>query len=86
MTMNRPEGFVRIVAEKGSGRIIGAQIVGANASDMIGACVLAVQKGLSLEDIASSVMPHPTLVESLMECAKGALGEPLHGAGSEKKA
>ncbi len=84
MTMNRPEGFVRIVAEKGSGRIIGAQIVGANASDMIGACVLAVQKGLSLGDIASSVMPHPTLVESLMECAKGALGEPLHGSSGSK--
>lgn len=79
MTMNRPEGFVRIVAEKGSRRVLGAQIVGANASDMIGACVLAVQRGMALEDLASSVMPHPTLVESLMECARAALGEPLHG-------
>lgn len=79
LTMNRPEGFVKIVAEKGSRRIIGAQIVGANASDMIGACVLAVQSGMVLEDLASSVMPHPTLVESLMECAKAAIGEPLHG-------
>lgn len=80
MTMNRPEGFVKLVADKGSGRIVGAQIVGANASDMVGACVLAVQKGLTLEDIASSVMPHPTLVEALMECARAASGEPLHGS------
>ncbi|MEM2125672.1 MAG: NAD(P)/FAD-dependent oxidoreductase [Candidatus Methanosuratincola sp.] len=85
LTMNRPEGFVRLVAEKGSRRIVGAQIVGANASDMIGACVLAVQKGVSLEEMASSVMPHPTLVESLMECAKAAAGEPLHGTAVDRR-
>lgn len=86
LTMNRPEGFVKLVAEKDSRRIIGAQIVGANASDMIGSCVLAVQMGMRLEEMASSVMPHPTLVESLMECAKAGLGAPLHGSAGEKKA
>ncbi|MDH7556213.1 MAG: NAD(P)/FAD-dependent oxidoreductase, partial [Candidatus Methanosuratincola sp.] len=86
LTMNRPEGFVKLVAEKDSRKIIGAQIVGANASDMIGACVLAVQMGMRLDEMASSVMPHPTLVESLMECAKAGLGEPLHGSAGEKKA
>ncbi|MEJ5292646.1 MAG: FAD-dependent oxidoreductase [Candidatus Methanosuratincola sp.] len=85
MTMNRPEGFVKLVADKGSRRIIGCQIVGANASDIIGACVLAVQTGMALEGLASSVMPHPTLVESLMECARVAAGEPLHGPPSERK-
>lgn len=85
LTMNRPEGFVKLVAEKGSRRIVGAQIVGANASDMIGACVLAVQKGVTLEEMASSVMPHPTLVESLMECAKAAAGEPLHGTAGDRR-
>lgn len=85
MTMNRPEGFVKLVAEKGSRRIIGAQIVGANASDIIGVCVLAVQKGVSLEEMASSMMPHPTLVESLMECAKAAVGEPLHGTAGDRR-
>ncbi len=85
LTMNRPEGFIKLVAEKESRRIIGAQIVGANASEIISACVLAVQSGMRLEEMASSVMPHPSLVESLMECAKMATGEPLHGTLESKK-
>ncbi|MDI9644605.1 MAG: NAD(P)/FAD-dependent oxidoreductase [Candidatus Verstraetearchaeota archaeon] len=84
MTINRPEGFVRVVAEKSSRKIIGAQVVGANASELVGACALAVQSGMRLEELASSVMPHPTLVEALMECAKTALGEPLHGSAGER--
>jgi len=84
MTMGRMEGFVKLVGEKATGKLLGAHIVGASASDLISECVLALQNSMSLEQIASAVHPHPTLSEAIMEAAKMAVGKPLHGDTTEK--
>ncbi|MCI8511818.1 MAG: dihydrolipoyl dehydrogenase [Lachnospiraceae bacterium] len=64
-------GFVKLVAEKGSGRLLGAQLMCARATDMIGELGLAVVKGLTVKEIASAVAAHPTFAEGIMEAALG---------------
>lgn len=76
--MGETEGFFQVVAEVKSGRLLGAQIVGAEASDLISEAALAVQNGLSLSAIADAVHPHPTLPEGLKEAAENALGRAIH--------
>jgi len=56
------EGHIKVVADR-NGDILGVTIAGANASELIGIWTLALSKGLSLEDMASSIPPHPTLGE-----------------------
>jgi len=72
-------GHFQVVADKG-GRILGAEIVGAHASDLIAEAALAVQAGLTLEQLAETVHAHPTFPEGLWEAALAALGRPLHTA------
>jgi len=78
--MNEPEGFFQVVAEKRTGRLLGAQIVGAEASDLISEAAVAVENGLTVAAIADAVHPHPTLPEGLKEAAENALGRAIHTA------
>ena len=75
--MGATEGQVRMLAvregEKG-GRVLGVQIMGPRASDLIAEAGLAIQMGATAEDIAHTIHAHPTLPETLMEAAMG-LGE-----------
>ncbi len=73
-----PDGEVKIVSEKSSGRIVGVHIVGADASNLIGEGVLAIELGASLEDLALTIHPHPTLTEMFVESAEVGLGRPTH--------
>ncbi|MFC2106472.1 FAD-dependent oxidoreductase, partial [Candidatus Bipolaricaulota bacterium] len=59
-------------------RILGVQIIGAEASDLISEAAIAVQSSLTLEAIADAVHPHPTLPEGLKEAAENALGRAIH--------
>jgi len=72
------EGFVKMVIDKGSKQVLGVQIVGPNASDLISECALAIEMGATAEDIALTIHPHPTLPESLMEVAEAILGKAIH--------
>jgi len=63
------DGFIKIVAEKESGRIIGAQILGYNASEMIGIISVAIKGRLTAKDLAQTVQPHPTFSEGIQEAA-----------------
>ena len=76
--MREPGGFFQVIAGAADHRLLGAQIVGAEASDLISEAVIAVQAGLSLEAIADAVHPHPTLPEGLKEAAENALGRAIH--------
>lgn len=62
------EGHVKIVATPG-GKILGAGIVGAHAGELIAAWQLAITKGLKLSDMASVVLPYPTLCEAAKRAA-----------------
>jgi len=76
--MRDATGFFQIVAGAENHRILGAQIVGTEASDLISEAVVALQAELTLEAIAEAVHPHPTLPEGLKEAAENALGRAIH--------
>ncbi|MDW7614310.1 dihydrolipoyl dehydrogenase [Peribacillus simplex] len=78
LSLDSTEGFVKLVTRKEDGLIIGAQVAGANASDLISELALAVETGLTAEDIALTIHAHPTLGEMTMEAAEVALGTPIH--------
>lgn len=74
IAMRETNGFIKVVAEKDSHKLIGAQIFGPQGSVLIEEFSLALEKGLTLEDIALSIHAHPTLSELVMETCKLALG------------
>lgn len=78
LALNEADGFLKLVLTKDDGVIIGAQIVGPNASDMIAELGLAIEAGMTAEDIAMTIHAHPTLGEITMEAAEVALGNPIH--------
>ncbi|MBB5355042.1 dihydrolipoamide dehydrogenase [Anoxybacillus mongoliensis] len=78
LALNEADGFLKLVLTKDDGVIIGAQIVGPNASDMIAELGLAIEAGMTAEDIAMTIHAHPTLGEITMEAAEVALGSPIH--------
>ena len=78
LALDATDGFVKLVSRKEDGLLLGAQIVGENASDMIAELGLAVEAGMTLEDIAMTIHAHPTLGEISMEAAEVALGRPIH--------
>jgi len=78
IALDATDGFVKLVARKEDGLLLGAQIVGENASDMIAELGLAIEAGMTLEDIAMTIHAHPTLGEITMEAAEVVLGKPIH--------
>ncbi|KRM96930.1 dihydrolipoamide dehydrogenase [Liquorilactobacillus aquaticus DSM 21051] len=78
ISMNNTDGFVRVVFEKKSQAIVGAQIVGPNASDMITELTLAIESGATIEDIALTIHPHPSVSEAIMDVADLGLGLPIN--------
>ncbi|MHB1652112.1 MAG: dihydrolipoyl dehydrogenase [Desulfitobacteriaceae bacterium] len=77
LTLGETLGLVKILADE-QGIVLGASIMGPQASSLIPELVLAVQKGLTAEDLAHTVHAHPTLPEAIMEAAHGILGKALH--------
>ncbi len=77
VAMGATEGFVKIIAD-GAGRVIGGQVVGAHASDLIAEIALAVSRRLKLEDIERTIHAHPTLAESTAEAAEAVMGRAIH--------
>ena len=78
LALNLTEGFVKLVARKEDGILIGAHIVGAGASDMIAELTLAIESGMTAEDVACTIHAHPTLGEMTMEAAEVIIGRPIH--------
>ncbi|HEC2223817.1 TPA: dihydrolipoyl dehydrogenase [Staphylococcus delphini] len=78
LSLNDTNGFVKLVTVKEDDTLIGAQVVGTNASDVIAELGLAIEAGMNAEDIALTVHAHPTLGEMSMEAAEKALGLPIH--------
>jgi len=83
LSMNAGDGFVKLVGDQESGLVLGAQIVGPEASNLIAEVGLAIEMGTTLEDISLTIHAHPTLGEMVMEAAESALGLPIHQAPSK---
>ena len=78
ISLDRTEGFVRLVTTKEGNVIVGAQIAGVSASDLISELGLAVESGMTADDIALTIHAHPTLGETVADVADGVLGLPIH--------
>ncbi|WP_332693796.1 dihydrolipoyl dehydrogenase [Halalkalibacter lacteus] len=78
LSLNETDGFMKLITRKDDGLVVGAQIAGPNASDMIAELGLAIETGMTAEDIALTIHAHPSLGEITMEAAEVALGTPIH--------
>ncbi len=78
LTTGESDGFVKLIADATSNLLLGAIIVGPNASDLISELALAIEMGATIEDLALTVHPHPTFPEGIMEAAEAALGSAIH--------
>lgn len=78
VTMQATQGFVRLVYHGQAKWLVGAQIVGAAAADLVGELTLAINSGQTVEDVADTIAPHPSLGEAVMDCADLALGLPIN--------
>ena len=76
--MNATDGFVKILADATTDRVLGVHIIGAEAGTIIAECVLAMEFGASAEDIARTCHAHPTLNEVVKEAALAVDGRPIH--------
>jgi len=78
LVINETEGFVKIVADKKYGEVLGVHIIGPRATDLIAEAVLGMSMEMTVEELAHAVHPHPTLSESLMEAAMSIHGGAIH--------
>jgi dihydrolipoamide dehydrogenase len=77
-TMDRDDGFIRVIADRESHALLGAQMVGPRVSELIGEATLAIEMGARLDDIVMTVHAHPTLSEAFKEACEDALGQAIH--------
>jgi len=78
MTLDATDGFIRVIARADNHRILGWQAVGAHVDELSIAFVQSLEMGATLDDIAATIHPHPTLGEAAQEAALRALGHALH--------
>jgi dihydrolipoamide dehydrogenase len=78
LTLDRSDGFVRVVARRDNHLVVGWQAVGHEVSELAAAFAQSIEMGARLEDIEGTVHAHPTLGEAIHEAALRALGHPLH--------
>jgi dihydrolipoamide dehydrogenase len=71
-------GFFKIIADRESGKMLGAHIVGSHAADLIHEAAVAMEAGATVEQLARTIHAHPTLAEGLMEAAEDAEGLAIH--------
>jgi dihydrolipoamide dehydrogenase len=76
-TLGEKAGFAQLVHTP-EGVVLGAQIVGPHASEYIAEVTLAIEMGASLQDLADTIHPHPSMSETLPEAARVGLGFPIH--------
>jgi dihydrolipoamide dehydrogenase len=84
-TLGAAEGMIKVVGDQKTDLLLGFQMVGPGAGDIVAEAVLALEMGATLEDIALTQHPHPTVAESFMEAAEHAHGRAIHIANKRKK-
>jgi dihydrolipoamide dehydrogenase len=78
LTLESPDGFIRVVARRDDHRIVGWQAVGRGVAELAAAFGQSLEMGAVLEDVAHTIHAHPTLGEAVQEAALRALGRALH--------
>lgn len=78
ISMDETDGFIRLVTTQEGDILVGAQIAGPGASDLVAELALAIEAGMNAEDISLTIHPHPTISEGIMDAAEAARGLPIH--------
>lgn len=77
-TNRQTEGFVKIIADAGTDKVLGVHMIGSDVGNMIAEAVLAMEFGASAEDIALTCHAHPTHTEAVKEAAMAVFAKPIH--------
>lgn len=78
MAINDTEGFVKVVRNRETGRLLGVHMIGHNATECIAAAGAMLHQNVKVQDLAETVFAHPTICESIKEAAEDALAIGLH--------
>ncbi|MGH7943123.1 MAG: dihydrolipoyl dehydrogenase family protein, partial [Limisphaerales bacterium] len=78
LSFDRTDGVTKIIGDANTDRVLGVGICGAGAGELIAEATLAIEMGATVEDIAETIHPHPTLSETLMEAADAFYGHATH--------
>jgi dihydrolipoamide dehydrogenase len=84
LAMGKGQGFVQLVVDAKTDKVIGCQIMSAHASDLIHELALAIQMGITASEIGRTVHAHPSLAEAIMEAAEAAHDKAIHAAPARK--
>jgi dihydrolipoamide dehydrogenase len=76
--MGDTDGFVKLLADKATDRLLGAHIIGPDAGTLIAELTAALEFGASAEDVARTCHAHPTLEEAVKEAALAVEGRAIH--------
>ncbi len=86
LSFDRTDGITKMLIDPETERVLGVGICGAGAGELIAEAVLAMEMGATVEDIALTIHAHPTLSETLMECAEAFYGHATHTFTKRKSA
>lgn len=86
LSFDRTDGVTKMIIDPDTDRVLGVGICGAGAGELIAEATLALEMGATAEDIALTVHAHPTLSETLMECAEAFYGHATHTIAKKKPA
>ena len=78
LTTGESAGFVKLIADKKTDRLLGAHMVGPEVSNLVQEVAMAIEMGATAEDVARTVHAHPTLPETIMEAAESVHGMAVH--------
>lgn len=78
MAARHTDGFVKMIRHRETGQLLGAHLVGHNATECVAAVTALLQQRVSMQDVAETVWAHPTISEAIKESAEDALGIGLH--------
>ncbi len=84
LAMGKGQGFIQLVVDASTDKIIGCQIMSAHASDLIHELALAIQMGITASQVGGTVHAHPSLAEAVMEAAEAAHDRAIHAAPARK--
>jgi dihydrolipoamide dehydrogenase len=80
LAAGEPRGWVKLIAETGTDRLLGAHLMGPHVSELLAELTLAIRKGMTASDLVETIHPHPTISEAVRESAAGFLDGPFHAA------
>ena len=78
IALGEPEGLVKTIFDKKTGRLLGAHLVGAEATELIQGFVVAMNLETTEEELMHTIFPHPTLSETMHESVLDAYGRAIH--------